>query len=96
MNKHLLSSLLAVFVAVLLALSVTVSVFAVYDPTLVKSDINGDGKFNARDPALFIRYLAGWDVADEIKNPEVMDVDGDGKVTVRDVAILVRNMAGWC
>ena len=70
--------------------------WAVERPELIVYDINGDGKFNARDPALFMRCLAGWDVADEIKNPEAMDVNGDGTVNMRDLVEMTRLQSGWC
>ena len=56
-------------------------------------DINGDGKINSRDLALFKRYLA-----DSVGTTGVIsvncDVNGDGKVNSRDISAFKRMLSG--
>lgn len=65
------------------------------DDVVIPGDVNGDGALTIRDPALLMRYLAGWDVTAEISDLSKLDVDGNGSVNARDVAIMMRTLSGW-
>ena len=64
--------------------------------TIMYGDINGDGKVNPADRALFSRYLAKWPGYGEDKvNFAAADLNCDGKVNPADRAILSRYLAKW-
>lgn len=72
------------------AATVTVNAAA---PAVNLGDVNGDGKINSRDTALFKRYFA-----DPVGTSGVViancDLNGDGKINSRDMASLKRCLAG--
>jgi hypothetical protein len=54
-------------------------------------DVNGDGKINARDAMLALRYVAGEDVEADLN---ALDVDGNSKINARDAMLILRYVAG--
>ena len=56
-------------------------------------DANGDGKVNARDARLILRYAASLITGDEI-DQAAADFNGDGKVNARDARAILRTAAG--
>jgi hypothetical protein len=54
-------------------------------------DVNGDGKINARDAMLALRYVAGEDVEADL---DALDVDGNSKINARDAMLILRYVAG--
>jgi hypothetical protein len=56
-------------------------------------DVNGDGKINARDARLLLRFLAGLTEAGEVIEAAA-DFNGDGKVNARDARAILRHVAG--
>lgn len=55
-------------------------------------DVNGDGKVNMKDYALFQQYLNGWDVEIIMS---AADVNADGKQNMKDLALLQQYLNGW-
>ena len=64
-----------------------------YDSRLVLGDVNGDGRVNARDARLLLRYAAGLADENEIVL-DAADYNGDGRVNARDARALLRYAAG--
>ena len=62
-------------------------------PAFVVGDANGDGKVNARDARLILRYAAMLITGDEI-DQAAADFNGDGKVNARDARAVLRAAAG--
>ena len=60
--------------------------------TLVYGDVNGDGEVNAKDCALVMQHITGWDVK---INLTAADVNGDGIVSAKDYAKMVQFINGW-
>ncbi len=58
-----------------------------------KGDFNGDGRVNASDAALVLRYNAGLVEADE-KALLLADMNGDGKVNAADASIILQKDIG--
>ena len=59
-------------------------------------DVNADGKVNAQDRLIIVRYLAKWDNYDkEIKSWDATDINKDGKFNAQDRLIIVRYLAKW-
>lgn len=58
-------------------------------PKVLLGDVNGDGKVNARDARLLLRYCAYLIGADEIDLISA-DYNGDGNVNARDARLLLR------
>ena len=56
-------------------------------------DVNGDGRVNARDARLLLRYIAGLATEDEL-DLTVADYNGDSRVNARDARALLRFIAG--
>jgi hypothetical protein len=56
-------------------------------------DVNGDGRVNARDARLLLRYAAGLADENEIVL-DAADYNGDGRVNARDARALLRYAAG--
>lgn len=56
-------------------------------------DVNGDGRVNARDARLLLRYAAGLAGEDEI-DLTAADFNGDGRVNARDARAILRAVAG--
>ena len=56
-------------------------------------DVNGDGKVNARDARLLLRYIAGLASEDEL-NLAAADYNADGRVNARDARAILRQIAG--
>lgn len=56
-------------------------------------DVNGDGRVNARDARLLLRYIAGLTDADEVKEGAA-DFNGDSRVNARDARAVLRFIAG--
>ena len=62
-------------------------------PDVLLGDVNGDGRVNARDARLLLRYAAG--LADETElDLAAADYNGDGRVNARDARALLRVAAG--
>ena len=59
---------------------------------LVYGDVNGDGKVNAKDCALVVQHVTGWDVK---LNLTAADVNGDGEVNAKDYALMIQFINGW-
>lgn len=59
--------------------------------TAIPGDIDGNGRLNAVDVALVMRYIAGWDI--EI-DTDSADIDESGKVNARDVILLMQTIVG--
>ena len=57
-------------------------------------DVNGDGRINSKDIIYIQRYLAGWEMPEDM-NVRNADVNGDGKVTEADVVLLRKYLASW-
>ena len=62
--------------------------FTVPEQTVLKGDVDGNGKVNMRDYALLQKYLLDSGSV-EIKEANA-DMDGDGKVNMRDYALLQK------
>ena len=58
------------------------------DPILL-GDLNFDGKVQAEDARLVLRYVAKLDSLTP-KQLQVADMDGDGKVSASDARIILR------
>ena len=59
--------------------------------TYTPGDLNGDDKINLVDVVLLIRYQAGWENLEIVK--EAADFDGDGSVGMKDIILLLRSLA---
>ena len=60
---------------------------------ILLGDVNGDGRVNARDARLLLRYAAG--LADETElDLAAADYNGDGRVNARDARAVLRAAAG--
>ena len=55
-------------------------------------DASGDGKVNAKDVTLMLRYAAGHDV---VFDADLADVNRDEKVNSKDVSVLLKFLAGY-
>ena len=62
--------------------------------TVLKGDVNGDGKLSKADRAYIIRYYEGWEGYEEI-NELAADVNGDGKLSKADRAYIIRYFENW-
>ena len=62
-------------------------------PDVLLGDANGDGRVNARDARLLLRYAAGLAGEDEI-DLAAADYNGDGRVNARDARGVLRYAAG--
>ena len=62
-------------------------------PDVLLGDANGDGRVNARDARLLLRYAAGLAGEDEI-DLAAADYNGDGRVNARDARAVLRYAAG--
>jgi hypothetical protein len=62
-------------------------------PEALLGDVNGDGRVNARDARLLLRYAAGLADENEIVL-DAADYNGDGRVNARDARALLRYAAG--
>lgn len=61
--------------------------------TVLLGDVNGDGRVNARDARLLLRYAAG--LADETElDLAAADYNSDGRINARDARALLRVAAG--
>lgn len=72
----------------------TVEVIPFENETVIKGDIDGDGRVTSRDVLMFRRYLSG--VLDDTGSlrTDSADLDGDGKITARDLVKLRRILSG--
>ncbi len=57
-------------------------------------DIFSDGKIDNDDLEIFAKYLAGWNIEENV-DTSAMDLNGDGVVNSKDRTILARHIAGW-
>ena len=57
-------------------------------------DVDGDGSVTMRDLIYIRRYLAGWEMPEDI-NIRNADINGDGKVNEADVVLLRKYLGGW-
>ncbi len=62
--------------------------------TVLKGDVNGDGKLSKADRAYIIRYYEGWEGYEEI-DELAADVNGDGKLSKADRAYIIRYFENW-
>ncbi len=62
------------------------------ESTVLKGDVNGDGRFNARDARALLQYLAGLSSAEPTL--EVADFNGDGRINARDARAILQKLAG--
>ena len=60
-------------------------------PAAALGDINGDGKWNAKDVAAFLQHSAGWSSATFVE--ENADYNQDGKVNMKDVSAMMTAIA---
>lgn len=58
-----------------------------------KGDANGDGKINATDASMILRYAAGL-LEDASFDRTAADVNGDGTVNATDASLILRYAAG--
>ncbi len=62
-------------------------------PTFVLGDVNDDGRINARDARLLLRFIA-----DLVEESELVvaaaDFNGDGRINARDARDVLRHIAG--
>ena len=63
------------------------------ESTSLPGDANGDGRVNARDARLLLRYAAGL-VGEEELDLAASDYNGDGRVNARDARAVLRYAAG--
>ncbi len=63
------------------------------EPDGLTGDVNNDGRINARDARLLLRYIAGLAGDDEL-NLAVADYNADGRINARDARALLRYIAG--
>ena len=59
-------------------------------PEVMLGDVNGDGRVNARDARLLLRYIAGLVELDLA----AADYNGDSKINARDARAILRAIAG--
>ena len=57
-------------------------------------DVNGDGEIDDLDEIYIERYLAGWEMPEDI-NIRNADVNGDGRVTQADCVLLSKYLTGY-
>ena len=57
-------------------------------------DVNGDGEIDDLDGIYIERYLAGWEMPEDI-NIRNADVNGDGRVTPADSVLLSKYLTGY-
>ena len=69
----------------------TGSAVAVMTDAKALGDINGDGKWNAKDVAAFLQHSAGWSSATFIEANA--DYNQDGKVNMKDVSAMMTAIA---
>lgn len=62
-------------------------------PEVMLGDVNGDGRVNARDARLLLRYIAGLTEEGEM-DVSAADFNGDGRVNARDARAMLRAIAG--
>jgi hypothetical protein len=62
-------------------------------PTVLLGDVNGDGRVNARDARLLLRYIAGLTEEGEV-DKAAADFNGDGRVNARDARAILQYIAG--
>ena len=62
-------------------------------PEVELGDVNGDGRINARDARLLLRYLADMAEDGEICL-EAADFNGDGRINARDARAILQKIAG--
>jgi hypothetical protein len=62
-------------------------------PSVLLGDVNGDGRVNARDARLLLRYLAGLTEEGEV-DVSAADFNGDGRVNARDARAILQYLAG--
>ncbi len=60
--------------------------------TVELGDVNGDGRFNARDARALLQYLAGLSSEDPVL--AAADFNGDGRVNARDARAILQRLAG--
>lgn len=57
-----------------------------------KGDANSDGTVNAKDCALLMQYINGWNVQVDIV---ATDINSDSKLNNKDYVLLMRQINGW-
>jgi hypothetical protein len=60
--------------------------------SFIKGDVNGDGKINAADARLALRFSAKLETLSDFALASA-DVDGSGKVTASDARLILRYSA---
>lgn len=62
-------------------------------PTVMKGDVNSDGKIDVMDIALIINYVLGRDVTTAF-NLQAADIDDSGDISVIDIARIINMILG--
>ena len=62
-------------------------------PSVLLGDLNGDGRINARDARLLLRFVAGLTEEGEVDEVSA-DFNGDGRVNARDARAILNYIAG--
>ena len=65
-----------------------------YPVVFIDGDADLDGQLTNADVSTFVRYLSGWDMADNFDILK-MDVYTDGALSNRDVIMCIQKLAGW-
>ena len=76
-------------------LTVSYGDFAVTFSVVVKNkygDANVDGDVDAKDYAIILQYLNGWNVDIDV---DAADANGDGDLNAKDYAVLFQFLSGW-
>lgn len=59
-----------------------------------RGDVNEDGRLNAKDIILMMRFMLGCDLSGYINGVSVADVDGDGWINSKDLIQVMRWILG--
>lgn len=58
-------------------------------------DVNCDWELGAKDVALLLKYLSGWNVEIRPLGNELGDLNGNGQLDSEDLAIIMKKIAGY-
>ena len=61
----------------------------------ITGDVNSSGQTDSEDSRILKQYFAGYNVEDELTNPDAADINSDGRVARNDAGILARYIDGW-
>lgn len=62
------------------------------DKEFVPGDVNGDGKINAKDVTMLMKYIVGTSVKPFVE--AAADFDGNGSINAKDVTKLMKHIVG--